>query len=109
MFFKILLCINIVVNENIGINVKMGNYISNNTLYLSAKRLVSKYNIESRTFKELEKQSKKPLAAPKHEAGIIDYHKSLKGENITLIMFYTIFYIDFLHFKLNSIYILLKL
>ncbi|XP_031627187.1 protein NDUFAF4 homolog [Contarinia nasturtii] len=56
----------------------MGNYMSNNTLYLSAKRLVSKYNIESRVSKELDKQAKKPVIAPKHEAGIIDYHKSLQ-------------------------------
>lgn len=57
----------------------MGNYISNNTVLLAAKRVLSKYNIESRVFKEMEKQSKKPVVAPKHEAGVIDYHKSLKG------------------------------
>lgn len=57
----------------------MGNYISNNTVYLSAKRAFMKYNIESRVLKEFEKQAKKPLPAPKHDAGIMDYHKSLKG------------------------------
>lgn len=57
----------------------MGNYISNNTVLLAAKRVLSKYNIESRVFKEIEKQSTKPVVAPKHEAGVIDYHKSLKG------------------------------
>lgn len=57
----------------------MGNYISNNAVYLSAKRIVMKYNVESRAFKELEKQSQKPVVAPKHEAGIIDYHKSLQS------------------------------
>lgn len=58
----------------------MGNYLSNNTLLLSAKRALGRYNIESRTFKEIEKQSRKPVVAPKHEAGIIDYHKSLSGK-----------------------------
>lgn len=41
-----------------------------------------KYNIENRAFKEIDRQAKKPLVAPKHEAGIIDYHKSLKGLQI---------------------------
>lgn len=57
----------------------MGNYISNNTVYLSAKRILMRYNVENRVFKEMEKQSKKPLAAPKHDAEFIDYHESLKG------------------------------
>lgn len=57
----------------------MGNYISNNAVYLSAKRVLSRYNIESRAFKEIERQSTKPVVAPKHDAGIIDYHKSLEG------------------------------
>lgn len=57
----------------------MGNYVSNNAVYLSAKRALMKYNIESRVFKEIEKQGQKPLPAPKHDAGIMDYHKSLKG------------------------------
>lgn len=58
----------------------MGNYLSNNTALLAAKRILGRYNIESRTFKEIEKQLKNPVVAPKHEAGIIDYHKSMKGE-----------------------------
>lgn len=57
----------------------MGNYISNNAVYLSAKRVVGRYNIERRAFKEIEKQSTEPMVAPKHDAGIIDYHKSLEG------------------------------
>lgn len=57
----------------------MGNYVSNNAVYLTAKRFLMRYNIESRTFKEIERQSQKPIVAPKHEGGIIDYHKSLKG------------------------------
>lgn len=63
-------------------NTEMGNYVSNNAVYLAAKRALMRYNIESRTFKELEKQTKKPLVAPKHEAEFIDYHKSLKGMNL---------------------------
>lgn len=58
----------------------MGNYLSNNTVLLAAKRVLGRYNIESRTFKEIEKQSRKPVVAPKHEDGIIDYHKSLSGK-----------------------------
>lgn len=64
----------------------MGNYLSNNTLLLSAKRVFMRYNIENRAFKEIEKQGKKPLVAPKHDAEYIDYHKSLKG------FFYYIFF-----------------
>lgn len=63
---------------------KMGNYISNNAVYLSAKRVIMRYNVENRAFKELEKQTQKPLAAPKHESEFIDYHKSLKGMGLTL-------------------------
>lgn len=62
----------------------MGNYLSNNTALLAAKRILGRYNIESRTFKEIEKQLKNPVVAPKHEAGIIDYHKSLNGKFIQL-------------------------
>lgn len=58
----------------------MGNYFSNNIVYLTAKRVIGKYNIENRAYKEIERQSTKPVVAPKHEAGIIDYHKSLKGK-----------------------------
>lgn len=65
----------------------MGNYISNNLVYLTAKRVLGRYNIESRVFKEIEKQSKKPVVAPKHEAGIIDYHKSMKGIYSCVISF----------------------
>lgn len=65
----------------------MGNYLSNNTALLAAKRILGRYNIESRTFKEIEKQIKKPVVAPKHEAGIIDYHKSLKGKLILMALF----------------------
>lgn len=67
------------MNENKRVNTKMGNYISNNAVYLSAKRVLMRYNVENRAFKELEKQTQKPLPAPKHEAAFIDYHKSLKG------------------------------
>lgn len=59
----------------------MGNYISNNIVYLAAKRVIGRYNIENRAFKAIEKQATKPVVAPKHEAGIIDYHKSLKGKH----------------------------
>lgn len=58
----------------------MGNYVSNNAVYLSAKRIFMRYNVENRAFKEIEKQSHKPVVAPKHEAGIIDYHKSLESK-----------------------------
>lgn len=57
----------------------MGNYISNNPVYLTAKRVMGRYNIENRVFKEIEKQGTKPVVAPKHESGIIDYHQSMKG------------------------------
>lgn len=60
----------------------MGNYISNNTVYLSAKRIFMRYNIENRAFKQLDKHATNPVAAPKHDAALIDYHKSLKGETI---------------------------
>lgn len=66
----------------------MGNYLSNNTLLLATKRVLGRYNIENRTFKEIEKQSKKPVVAPKHEAGIIDYHKSLNGKLIEMFHFF---------------------
>lgn len=66
----------------------MGNYLSNNTVLLAAKRVLGRYNIESRTFKEIEKQSKNPVVAPKHEAGIIDYHKSLNGKFNWIVIFY---------------------
>lgn len=64
----------------------MGNYMSNNAVYLSAKRVLMRYNVENRAFKELEKQSRKPIAAPKHEAEFIDYHKSLKGKEIVFLV-----------------------
>lgn len=57
----------------------MGNYISNNSVYLLAKRALMRYNVENRAFKELEKQVAKPKVAPKYDAGIIDYHKSLQS------------------------------
>lgn len=57
----------------------MGNYMSNNSVYLLARRTLMRYNAENRALKELEKQTKRPVVAPKHDAGIIDYHKSLKG------------------------------
>lgn len=68
----------------------MGNYISNNTLLLSAKRILMRYNVENRAFNEMEKQAKKPLVAPKHDAGIIDYQKSLKGFRRTNCLNYRI-------------------
>lgn len=75
----------------------MGNYISNNAVYLSAKRVLMRYNIESRAFKLLEKQAKNPVAAPKHDAEFIDYHKSLKGTTILS----TNFIINFLYPIMN--------
>ena len=64
----------------------MGNYVSNNAVYLSAKRVLMRYNVENRAFKELEKQSRKPIAAPKHEAEFIDYHKSMKGKKFVFLV-----------------------
>lgn len=61
----------------------MGNYISNNTVLLSAKRLLMRYNIENRAFKELDRQAIRPVVAPKHDADIVDYHKSLSGMTIS--------------------------
>lgn len=57
----------------------MGNYVSNNTVLLSVKRLLMRYNIENRTLKELDRQAIKPTVAPKHDAGIVDYHESLRS------------------------------
>lgn len=76
----------------------MGNYLSNNTVLLAAKRVLGRYNIESRTFKEMEKQSQKPKVAPKHEAGIIDYHKSLSGKSISM----KLAYFEFICFILSN-------
>lgn len=58
---------------------EMGNYISNNSVYLLAKRTLQRYNVENRAFKEMDKQITRPVVAPKHEAASIDYHKALKG------------------------------
>lgn len=57
----------------------MGNYISNNSVYLLTKRILMRYNVENRIFKEIERQAKRPLPAPKHEAAYIDYQKAMKG------------------------------
>lgn len=58
----------------------MGNYISNNGLYLAAKRAASRYNSETRAFKEINRQKDKPFAAPHFDAEFIDYKKLLKGK-----------------------------
>lgn len=57
----------------------MGNYISNNSVYLLTKRILMRYNVENRIFKEIDRQANRPLPAPKHEAAYIDYHKAMKG------------------------------
>lgn len=38
-----------------------------------------RYNAENRAHKELKRQENSPVAAPKHDAGIIDYQKSMRG------------------------------
>lgn len=88
------------LNANWRIDTNMGNYFSNNAVFLSAKRALMRYNIENRAFKELEKQTHKPLAAPKHEAGIIDYHESLKSNFFKTIFNHSSF--------LNEIHLFLK-
>lgn len=58
----------------------MGNFVSNNNLYLVLKRAATRYNAENRAQKELVRQTQAPIAAPKHDAGIIDYKKSMQGK-----------------------------
>lgn len=58
---------------------KMGNYISNNSVYLLTKRILMRYNVENRAFKEMDRQAQRPAVAPKHEAAYIDYHKAMQG------------------------------
>lgn len=58
----------------------MGNYISQNSVYLSVRRFLTLYNVENRAAKELARQQEKPKAAPKYDAGHIDYHKLMKGK-----------------------------
>lgn len=57
----------------------MGNYISNNSVYLLARRALMRYNAEERAFKEIEKQVNRPVVAPKYEGTAIDYHRALQG------------------------------
>lgn len=38
-----------------------------------------RYNVENRAFKEIDRQVKRPVPAPKHEAAFIDYHKAMQG------------------------------
>lgn len=64
----------------------MGNYISQNAVYLMAKRTLMRFNAESRAFKELERQTTKPVIAPKFDAGLIDYHKLMESEWIMLLI-----------------------
>lgn len=90
------------LNANWRIDTNMGNYLSNNAVFLSAKRALMRYNIENRAFKELEKQTQKPLAAPKHEAGIIDYHESLKSNFFKQFSIITLFWTK-LNFSSNRI------
>lgn len=44
-----------------------------------AKRTLMRYNVENRAFKEIERQTNRPVVAPKHEAGTINYHKAMQG------------------------------
>lgn len=39
-----------------------------------------RFNAENRAFKELERQTVKPVIAPKYDAGLVDYHKLMKSE-----------------------------
>lgn len=57
----------------------MGNYISNNYVYLLAKRTLARYNTQNRIFREMEKQKEKPVVAPKFDSGQINYRKLLNG------------------------------
>lgn len=57
----------------------MGNFISNNNLYLLLKRSATRYNVQNRAHKELKRQESSPVSAPKYDAGIIDYQKSMLG------------------------------
>lgn len=60
--------------------MNMGNFVSNNCYYLHLRRCVYRYNVENRAHKELKRQESSPVVAPKHEAGIIDYQKSMRGK-----------------------------
>lgn len=60
---------------------KMGNFVSNNSFYLLLKRGSTRYNAENRAYKELSRQEKSPVAAPKYDAGIVDYRKSMLGRS----------------------------
>lgn len=58
----------------------MGNYVSQNALYLAAKRVIIRFNVDNRMLRELDRQAIKPVAAPKFDAGFIDYKKLMKGK-----------------------------
>lgn len=60
--------------------VNMGNFVSHNSFYLLLKRAATRYNAENRAYKELKRQEKFPVAAPKYDAGIINYQKSMIGK-----------------------------
>lgn len=75
----------------------MGNYISNNSTWLHAKRILMRYNIENRTMKELDRQANKPKVAPKHDAGLINYHESLSSKFNSFQCTFMLFCIPPLH------------
>lgn len=58
----------------------MGNYVSQNALYLSAKRLAMRFNVDNRMLKELDRQAIKPVVAPKFDADFIDYKKLMNSK-----------------------------